>query len=161
MEKFVRALSPGSPHLEFINTRGELAKNFKISLGQKSTLKTTLNAIVEKISEMNEKRKETSRITDSSRKRVLAVVDLDNIQAVWDQKLKNALEKNHVNLYEHFPVVKSQAESFPYKFWIKCPSCKNEQILSITLDVRSNGSISQPHYRFSHFVQHVIKCVKE
>jgi hypothetical protein len=164
MEKFVQNLAPGSPHLRFIRISSSLPKEFKLSFGQNHCLASTLDRIVEKMNEVTEQPTQTSqqpaRVRRQRRERVINEVDLLNIQDIWNVKLSEALKKHNL-IHNNFPIVKSITSEFPYKFFIKCPKCLKDLLLTITHNASSTGIALQPHYRFYAFTSHVIKCMKK
>lgn len=141
METFVINLPPGSPHLNNLRISCATPKDFKLSFGQVMCLRSTMDLIVEKLNQMPLIELASSASTSRGgenrlvvqRERVIQEVDLLNIQATWNTKLKAALSKKNV-CHDQFPIIRSLTANFPYKFWIKCPKCKKELIVTITID---------------------------
>lgn len=168
MEKFVQNLRPGSPHLRSIRVTSAYPKDFKLSFGQTSCLSTTLDLIVEHLKQIPEPSQETPRpsqetpraaLVHQPRQRIVRVVDLLKIQEIWNSKLSQSLLKHQV-FHDSFPIIRSVTQAFPYKFFIKCPKCGKELLVTITFNA-TEGTHSQPHYRFYCFTSHVIKCMKQ
>lgn len=165
MEKFVRALPPGSPHLRCIRISSSFPKDFKLTFGQTNCLQTTLDLIVEKLKLLPEVNSSNQtiplpgRVRHVQTERIIHEVDLLNIQQIWNSKLSQMLLKENL-IHDNFPIIRSITVAFPYKFFIKCPKCHKELLLTITRDEK-RGLISQPHFRFYVFKSHVIKCAKK
>lgn len=176
MEKFVSELPSGSPHLRYLRITSSLPRNFKLTFGQKSCLRSCLDLIVEKLfrssiempvdTENDEgsqnvvtSQAETRRRRAGEQEIVIKEVDLLNIQNIWDSKLSGILYKQNL-IHNDFPIISSSTEAYPYKFKIQCPKCKILLTLTISKDV-VRGKAKQPHYRFSSFIKHVVACMKK
>lgn len=166
MEQFVTGLPTGSHHLRYLRISAPAPSSFKLTFGQKMCLRSTLDLIMQKISELSSQQSHGESSTQAAPnrrrggiqgERITREVDLLRIQEIWDEKLSLALSKHNL-IHSNFPIIGSSTQSFPYKFKLKCPKCRTDLQITITQD---NGRGSQPHYRFCNFTKHVIACMKK
>lgn len=172
MENFVRNLPPGSSELRYIRVSAAHPSAFKLSFGQKSGLTTLMNSIIARLAEIplpaverttENEAVDVSEATNSQsqthrHRRNMPEIDLLNIQQTLNGKLKQALNKHNL-LHDDFPIIRSDTRKLPFKFWIKCPHCPKDKVVTISLDKRSPMN-QYFNFRIYNFTKHIVKCMK-
>lgn len=166
MEEFIHNIPAGSPHLKFIALNGRPTESFLLTLGHKTSLKSTLDSIIEFLNQpaLNQTLEPTNSQDDvessqpppTRRRRIEFDIDLLNIQRIWNEKIGRAFAAKGLE-HQNFPITRSQTEVLPFKFYMNCPGCNKELYVTYSRDNRLNGSVFQ-NYRFYTFTSHAISC---
>lgn len=167
MEKFVQKLPARSTHFKYIRVRGN-SDDFNLSLGQKSSLAATMDAIIDHFKPREIQLQVDGTSGDESlqvdapslprRRRRDIEIDLMNIQEIWNQKIGKSLELKGLS-YRDFPIIRSLTEKFPYKFFINCPVCTKTFFVILSLDVKGEN-YRVANYRTYKFTTHVVSCAQ-
>lgn len=157
MVKYVRKLKDDSPHLKHIEGANGNRENFEFNLGQRSCVFGTIEMIVERLCKEFSDDSEILAVPTPTKTPIPdPVFDIKNLQTIVDNKLCEGL-KNHGYDIQHFTIIDSQTETFPYKIYVECPNCIKRIAINITADVKRVRKVA--NFRRYSFINHYLKCM--
>lgn len=152
LENFIKTESANSVHLKALNLQNVERSNYKFTTAQHADIIGTINAIIQFKcnTQDNETHSQMIRQTANNTIPNEPILDHENLQEIVDQKLSKICSQYQL-LTQHFPIINSIGNSFPYTLKTECPVCHQHIMWKITLDKKANGKkyITYRHYIFS------------
>jgi hypothetical protein len=164
-ELFVNNLPDGSIHFKNLNVIPGTQAQFSFKTGQKACLLGTINAICEKIlaaEPASTSSPSTSTQPPAKRQRRTCdepdpEFDILKLQEYVNNHLSPVIASLGYTI-NHFQVMASETEEFPYSVVIECPLCFKCFKTKISVDIK-NGQ-KYLNYRRTTFINHFKQCVQ-